>query len=119
MDAGLAVKPVVSVVATDHARPVAAVTTAAPTELPVIKTVSPAANSAALRNDRPLTNATTRDVVIDAQSREVIYRVLDARSRQVVRQVPEEALLRMRAYTRAIADGKSVQQAYSEADLIA
>jgi hypothetical protein len=119
MDAGLAVKPVVSVVASDHVQPVAAVTTAAPTELPVAKTVSPAANGAAVRNDQPLTNPTTRDVVIDAQSREVIYRVLDARSRQVVRQVPEEALLRMRAYTRAIAQGQSPQQAFSKADLIA
>lgn len=126
MDAGLAVKPVVSVVAIDHARPVAAVATAAPTVLPVVKTVSPAANGSALRNDRPLTAttddvvaSTTRDVIIDAQSREVIYRVLDARSRQVVRQVPDEALLRMRAYTRALAQGQSPQQAFSKADLIA
>jgi hypothetical protein len=119
MDAGLAVKPVVSVVASDLAKPVVAVSTAAPTELPVAKTVSPAADSVALRNDQFLTNPTTRDVVIDPASREVIYRVLDARSRQVVRQVPDEALLRMRAYTRALAQGQSPQQAFSKADLIA
>jgi uncharacterized FlaG/YvyC family protein len=58
----------------------------------------------------------TREILIDPQSREVIFRVVDVRSRQVVRQVPDEALLRMRAYTRAIADGKTPTQAQNMAD---
>ena len=56
----------------------------------------------------------TRDVVLDPQTREVIYKVIDNRSRQVVRQVPEEALLRMRAYTRAIARGESPSRAQAD-----
>jgi uncharacterized FlaG/YvyC family protein len=42
--------------------------------------------------------------------------VLDVSSGQVVRQVPDEAMLRLRAYTRAVADGLSPNEA-SQADI--
>jgi hypothetical protein len=39
------------------------------------------------------------------------------RSRQVVRQVPDEALLRVRAYAAALAKGTSPSKAQYQADL--
>ena len=49
--------------------------------------------------------------MLDAHSREVIYQVLDADSGRVVRQVPDEALLRLRAYVRAVAQGQRPAEA--------
>jgi uncharacterized FlaG/YvyC family protein len=50
--------------------------------------------------------------------REVIFRVIDERSRRVVRQVPDQALLRMRAYNKALTDGLKPSQARAMADQI-
>jgi hypothetical protein len=104
MDAGMAIKPVVSVVST-HAQPAVAVAPAAPTELPAAKTVGPAVSSSPARNEprqpEPTVFSTTHDAIIDPQTREIVYRVLDARTKQVLHQVPDQALLRMQAYARA------------------
>ena len=43
--------------------------------------------------------------------------MIDVRSRTVVRQVPDEALLRMRAYSRALAQGKGMNAALNVANL--
>ena len=102
MDAGLALKSVASVVSI-HAQQAIAATPAAPTELPAAKTVSPVANSTPARNDPQPAFSTSHDAIIDPQTREVVYRLLDARTRQVLHQVPDEALLRLHAYTRALA----------------
>ncbi len=113
MDAGMAIKPVVSVVSA-HAQPAVAVAPAAPTELSAAKTVGPIVNSAPARNEprraELTTLSTTHDAIIDPETREVVYRVLDARTEQVLHQVPDQALLRMQAYARAeaaraLADG--------------
>lgn len=58
-----------------------------------------------------------RKIIVDAHSREVIYQVLEAGSGRVVRQIPEEATLRLRAYVRALANGASPAQAQAHADL--
>jgi len=104
MDAGLALKSVSSVVSY-HAQPAMAAAPAAPTELSAAQAVSPAANIPAPRNDPRLTESsntgTSRDAIIDPQTREIVFRVLDARTRQVLQQVPDQALLRSRAYARA------------------
>jgi hypothetical protein len=44
-----------------------------------------------------------RELVIYTETREVIFRVVDVRSGQVDRQVPDQALLRLRAYNRTLA----------------
>ena len=76
------------------------------TDLPASKAVTGSTASTPATQTRNDTPATTHEVVIDPQTREVIYRVVDVRSRQVVRQVPDEALLlRTRAYAQAIANG--------------
>lgn len=41
-----------------------------------------------------------RNVVIDPKSREIVFQSVDRRTGEVVRQVPEEALLKLRAYAR-------------------
>jgi hypothetical protein len=56
-------------------------------------------------------------VSLDPASQDLIFRVIDVRSSQVVRQVPDEALLRMRIYARALADGKGMTEALTAANL--
>jgi uncharacterized FlaG/YvyC family protein len=56
-------------------------------------------------------------VLIDPTTHEVIYRVVDVRSRQIVRQIPDQALLRMQAYNLALQNGKSTTEALAQADL--
>ncbi len=108
MDAGMALKPVVGVV-NNHAQPAVGAAPAAPPILPVAKTVAPAKHADPARNqprqaEKQTENkaaSTTRDTIIDPQTREIVYRVLDARTRRVLHQVPDQAMLRMQAYTRA------------------
>jgi len=113
MDAGLTVKPVTSVAVADYVRPAAAaVQTAAPTDLPEAKAVNPLSDSTPTQNNTPhaqapTTSYITHGFVIDPQSREVIYRVMDTRTRQVLWQVPDAALLRSRAYAQALKDGSA------------
>lgn len=56
-------------------------------------------------------------VIIDPQAREVIYRMIDVSSQRVVAQFPDSALLRLRAYSRAIENGESVIVAMARTDL--
>jgi hypothetical protein len=109
MDAGLTIKPIAGVAVTDYVRPVATAAAASvATDLPDNKAVSPAANATPARNGTPHPDISpdasyvTRTLVIDPQSREVIYRVMDMRTRQVLWQVPDAALLRNRAYAQSL-----------------
>ena len=81
-------------------------------------------NSAPARNEprrmELVTYQTTHDAIIDPQTSEIVYRVLDARTRQVLHQVPDQALLRMQAYARAeavraLADGQNAVAAIQSA----
>ena len=126
MDAGMANKPVVSVVNT-HAQPVIAPVPAAPTELPGLKTVSPVATSLPPRNEprraHVAPQGTTHDAIIDPQTREVVFRILDANTRQILHQIPDRALLRAQAYARAqiaqaLADGKNPHLTHSDSQHI-
>ena len=113
MDAGMAIKPVVSVVS-PHAQPAIAIAPAVPTVLVAAKAVAPVVNAAPARNEPRQTppDRTTRDAIIDPQTREVVFRLLDARTRQVIHQVPDRAFLRAQAYAsaeaaRALAKGQN------------
>jgi hypothetical protein len=85
----------------------APVAQAVATELPSAKAVtavSPAASALALSDPYEY------QVLVDPATHDIIYRTVDERSRQVVRQVPDQALLRMRAYARSLAvDTKRVE----------
>jgi hypothetical protein len=78
----------------------APVAQAVATELPSAKAVtavSPAASAFGLSDPYEY------QVLVDPATHDIIYRTVDERSRQVVRQVPDQALLRMRAYARSLA----------------
>lgn len=115
MDTGVTIRPNANVAVQSYApTAVASPDPATTTDLPASKAVTAANATTETRNDTP---ATTHEVLIDPATREVIYRVIDVRSRQVVRQVPDEALLRTRAYAQAIANGDNPMQALNQADL--
>ncbi|MDB5600999.1 MAG: hypothetical protein JWN71_3043 [Xanthobacteraceae bacterium] len=117
MDTALTSKPPAAVAHAAFVRPDALpVREAVATELAAPKAVTAATDAAPANTASKQPQAYTREITIDPQSREVIFRVIDVRSRQVVRQVPDQALLRMRAYTRALDDGKTPTEALNMAD---
>jgi len=98
--------------------PSAPVAQAVATDLSPTKAVTAAETALAARN-QPYSSSESfqRDVILDPATRDVILRVVDVRSRQVVRQVPDQALLRMHAYARALAQGKGTTDALNAANL--
>jgi hypothetical protein len=98
MDTGLTLKPAANLALASDLRPEQAARNAVATELAPSQTVTAASNAA--RTPAP-DDSRLRHIILDPHSREVIYRVVDVRSRRVVRQVPEEAMRRLRAYARA------------------
>jgi|SRR5215468_5086134 len=115
MDAGLTIRPTANVAETMLVRPEPVpVRTAVATTLGPAKSVTATADARRpagydpARNQAAQPQPTTRDeVFIDPQTREVIFRVIDIRTNQVDRQIPDEALLRMRAYNRALVNGEN------------
>jgi flagellar protein FlaG len=106
---GIAKSPVV---APAH-RPEPTVTAGAVrTELPKAASVQAPSRNSALRfegrddaNRRAAVEAAMRDVIerhtqIDPETREVIHQAVDRETGEVVRQVPDDALLSLRAYAR-------------------
>ncbi len=72
------------------------------TELPASKAVTAADESVSvLNNPQADSDRLSRQVVIDRAAAEIVYRVVDNRTALVVRQFPDEARLRARAYMRA------------------
>jgi hypothetical protein len=119
MDTGLAIRPTAGAAQPSIVRQdTAPVREAVATDLAPAQSVTAAANAGAARHDstNAAQDAHVRKIILDAHSREVIYQVLDAESGRVVRQVPDEALLRLRAYTRALADGRTPNEA-AQADI--
>lgn len=128
MDASLSVKPVSAVPAAAFERPEpVSLRTTVQTELSRAQSVTAPVKSETARNDPPSPSAsqqsfqasqaaTSRDIVIDSRSREVILRTLDVKSGRVVRQVPDAALMRQRAYMRAMENGETLTEAAIHAD---
>jgi uncharacterized FlaG/YvyC family protein len=106
MDSGLTVRPAGVATQTGAVRLDAApVREAVATHLAPSQTVTAAAKTSQTRQD-PLQSGSAdasyvRKIILDAHSREVIYQVVDVKSGRVVRQIPDEVLLRLRAYNRA------------------
>jgi uncharacterized FlaG/YvyC family protein len=83
------------------------------TELPASQSVTAAEPSVRVSIDQDALNAslssqsTTKDqVIIDRDAGAVVYQVVDNRTNLVVRQFPEEAALRRRAYFHTLDLGK-------------
>ncbi|XSC46008.1 hypothetical protein ACF1BQ_008570 [Bradyrhizobium sp. RDT10] len=81
------------------------------TELPASQSVAAVDSSARASTDSAavrvsISNASvsnqSNQVVIDRDARAVVYQVIDTRTSQVVKQFPEEAVLRRRAYFHAL-----------------
>jgi len=87
------------------------------TDLAPAKTVTAASPASAGHNDPDTSDQYQHTVLLDPITRNLVFRTIDVRSRQVVRQVPEQAVLRMQAYARALAQGKSNTEALTQADL--
>jgi hypothetical protein len=61
---------------------------------------TPAATDDAPRNAPPL-QPMPQDVLIDPQAREVIFRAMAMRAGRAIDEAPEEAMLKLKAYSRA------------------
>ena len=99
MDIGRTVKPV-SAAQASYARPAVA------TELDPSRSVTVAADGAAVADHDPTRmppspQQTARDVLIDPQAREVIFRAMSANARKMAGEEPEEAMRQLAAYGRA------------------
>jgi flagellar protein FlaG len=118
MDTGLAVRPTTGATQTNIARPdPAPVREAVATDLAAAQSVTASANANAARHDaQSAQESNVRKIILDAHSREVIFQVVNAESGRVIRQIPDEAMLRLRAYTRAIAQGRTPNEA-AQADI--
>ena len=73
------------------------------TELPASQSVAVADASVRVSiNSNAVSASVSNQVVIDRDAASIVYQVIDNRTSQVVRQFPEEAVLRRRAYFHAL-----------------
>ena len=103
------IKPVGAPVAAPVAPPVSeAANHAVATELPSAQTVTVVDASARARIDTGvLTPSVSHQVVVDLAAESIVYQVVDEKTSLVVRQFPEEAILRRRAYFLSLDQSKS------------
>ena len=108
MDSGLIVRPNGSTARPGTTRRSGAARNSIVTDLATSQTVTAAPDAPTVRNDpahaTPDESSDVAKIILDAQSREVIYRSVDEQPDSIARQVPKEALLRLKAYTRAEPD---------------
>lgn len=86
------------------------------TELPKAATVTGVEETSAARFDvsneardqakreQALRDAVKRNLTIDPKTRQVVFRAVDSKTGVVVNQIPSEAILKLRAYYRDMAD---------------
>jgi uncharacterized FlaG/YvyC family protein len=105
MSTDFSIKPVGAPVAAPIVQHVSeAAQHAVATELPASESVAAVDSSARASNDAAAVRVSisnpsvSNQVVIDRDARAVVYQVIDTRTSQVVKQFPEEAVLRRRAY---------------------
>ena len=102
------IKPVGAPVAAPIVQPISeAAHNAVATELPAPQSVAASDASARSSDSRAVhvsisNPSVSNQVVIDRDARAVVYQVVDNRTSQVVKQFPEEAVLRRRAYFHAL-----------------
>jgi hypothetical protein len=102
------IKPVGAPVAAPIVQPISeAAHNAVATELPASESVVASDAGARTSDSAPVrvsisAASVSNQVVIDRDARAVVYQVVDNRTSQVVKQFPEEAVLRRRAYFHAL-----------------
>jgi hypothetical protein len=60
-----------------------------------------------------------QQVIIDPETRDIVFQAVDERTGEVVRQVPDEMLLRLRAYVREISVKQTAEAHAAKAETIA
>jgi uncharacterized FlaG/YvyC family protein len=104
MSTDFSIKPVGAPVAAPIVQPVSeAAQSAVATELPPSQSVTAAEASARASVNSNVVNASvSNQVFIDRDAAAIVYQVVDNRTSLVVKQYPEEAVLRRRAYFHAL-----------------
>ena len=102
MSSDFNIRPAAGPVATSLAPPATpAADDAVATDLPAHQSVPAADAAARVRNDTQ-SGTTSNNVFIDRDAASVVYQVVDNRTSLVVKQYPDQAALRRRAYFRAL-----------------
>jgi hypothetical protein len=103
MSTDFSIKPVGAPVAAPIVQPIReAARQAVKTELPASSTVITAADAGlAVHHDSNVASRSNQ-VVIDREAASIVYQVIDNRTSEVVKQFPDEAVLRRRAYFRSL-----------------
>jgi hypothetical protein len=103
MSLDFSIKPVGAPVATSMVQPSPAADEAVATELPAHQSVAAADASPRVRNDTQNAGGhTSNNVILDRDAASVVYQVVDNRTSLVVKQFPDQSVLRRRAYARAL-----------------
>jgi hypothetical protein len=104
MSSDFSIKPVGAPVATSLVQPASpAAEQAVATELPAHQSVAAADASLRVRNDTQSAGGNTSNhVILDRDAASVVYQVVDNRTSLVVKQFPDQGMLRRRAYARAL-----------------
>ena len=104
MSSDFSIKPVGAPVATPMVQPASpAAAEAVATELPAHQSVAAADVSPRVRHDtQSASDSVSHQVILDRDAASVVYQVVDNRTSLVVKQYPDQAVLRRRAYFRAL-----------------
>jgi hypothetical protein len=108
MGPDFSIKPVGAPVATPLVQPAnPAAEEAVATDLPAHQSVAAVDAAPRVRHDAQNSNDNvSHQVILDRDAASVVYQVVDNRTSLVVRQYPDQAVLRRRAYFRALEDAK-------------
>jgi hypothetical protein len=104
MSSDFSIKPAGAPVAAPMPQPASpAANEAVATELPAHQSVAAADASPRARHDtQSVGGDTSNNVIVDRDAGSVVYQVVDNRTSLVVKQYPDQAVLRRRAYFRAL-----------------
>jgi uncharacterized FlaG/YvyC family protein len=113
MSSDFSIKPVGTAVAAPMLPPASpAADEAVATELPARQGVASADASPRMRHDtESASDNLSHHVILDRDAGSIVYQVVDNRTSLVVRQFPDQGLLRRRAYARALEQAREDAQA--------
>ena len=112
MSADFAIKPVHAPAPTDFVRPAPiAAREGVVTDVAPERSVTPAEASISARFEANVSTGLSRRTDLDPKTNLLVLRVIDTETRQVVKQIPAESALKLRAYNRALVAGMSPNQA--------
>jgi hypothetical protein len=101
MSSDFSIKPVGAPVATPFVQPASpAAEQAVATDLPAHQSVAAADAAPRVRNDTQSAGNTSNHVILDRDAGSIVYQVVDNRTSLVVKQFPDQGVLRRRAYAR-------------------